>query len=194
MAEYPQEVRPGGRGFPGAEVYRALKLVVLDVDGTLTDGGIVLDENGVEAKTFYVQDGAGIVLARLAGLEVGLLTARTSKLVERRAAELKIPPQRVLQGVIGKRQGFARLLAASGVQFSEAAYVGDDLIDWPVLREAAWAGCPADARPQVREVCHGIAAANGGRGAVRQILEHLLQMRADGTWERTLAAYLGRES
>src|SRR3954469_3046614 len=115
-------VRPGGRGFPTAEVYTAIKLVVFDVDGVLTDGRIVLDSNGVESKFFNVRDGAGITFLHYAELMVAMVTGRSSAVVEVRARELKIPIERVRQGARVKLPVFEALIAECGVSAAESAY------------------------------------------------------------------------
>lgn len=185
-------VRPGGRGFPPVETYRALKMVVFDVDGVLTDGRIILDANGVESKFFHVHDGSGISFLHKADLRVALLTGRTSPVVDARARELRIPPALVKQGAPVKLPAFTRLLEENGLAAREVAFVGDDIVDLPVLELAGLACCPADGHPDVMRVCHAVAQRNGGQGGARAICEHLLKRRADGSWEKAIERYLGR--
>jgi len=185
-------VRPGGKGFPPPEVYRAIKLVVFDVDGVLTDGRIVLDAHGVESKFFHVRDGSGMTFLRKADLLLALVTGRSSPVVDVRARELDIPAARVKQGARVKLPVFRELLAETGLAAAQAAFVGDDLIDLPVLEAAGLACCPGDAHPEVRRACHVIATRPGGRGGARQICEHLLKQRADGSWEKAIGRYLDR--
>jgi len=185
-------VHAGTRGFPAEEVYRALKLVIFDVDGVLTDGRIVLDSNGAESKFFNVRDGAGIAFLNKTDIKVALITGRSSAVVDSRARELKIPPERVKQGAKVKLPVFDQLLIENKLKPSEAAFVGDDIIDLPVLERVGLACCPADAHPTVLNTCHVIANAEGGRGGVRGICEHILKQRNDGTWETAIDRYLGR--
>lgn len=160
-----------------------VELLVLDVDGVLTDGGLYYGAEGEQLKRFDVKDGHGLVLAHLAGLRAAILTARRSAIVEKRAAELFIDP--VLQGHRDKRAGLAELLARAKVPAGRCAYVGDDLNDLPALTQVRLAACPADAVEEVRGRCHLVAAAPGGRGAVREILEVIL--RAQGRWDGLVA-------
>ncbi len=185
-------VTPGLRGFPSREIYRGIKLVVFDVDGVMTDGRIILDANGIESKFFDVRDGTGVTILQKAGLNVALITGRSSQVVEHRARELKVPPEFVKQGVKLKLPVFNEMLALAGISAQEAAFVGDDLIDLPVLQAAGLACCPSDSHDDIIPVCHVVAQGRGGRGAVRQICEHVLTSREDGSWERAVGAYLGR--
>jgi 3-deoxy-D-manno-octulosonate 8-phosphate phosphatase (KDO 8-P phosphatase) len=185
-------VHAGARGFPSVEAYRAIKLVIFDVDGVLTDGRIIWDSNGVETKFFNVRDGAGIAFLNKTEIKVALITGRSSVVVDNRARELKIPPERVKQGAKVKLPVFEKLLAENNLSASEAAFVGDDIIDLPVLERAGLACCPADAHPDVLKTCHVVGNAKGGKGGVRGICEHILKQRDDGTWEKAIDRYLGR--
>ncbi|HQR19942.1 MAG TPA: HAD-IIIA family hydrolase [Burkholderiaceae bacterium] len=153
-----------------------VRLVVLDVDGVLTDGRLYYGPAGEEMKVFDVRDGHGIRMLLSRGIEVAILSARNSPIVERRARELGIT--RVLQGRGDKAAAFRELLAATQVAAEEAAFVGDDLPDLPVLRQAGFAATVEDARNEVRTVAHWIAPQRGGRAAVRAIAEFIL--RAQG--------------
>ena len=157
---------------------RDIELLVLDVDGVLTDGGLYYGAEGEQLKRFDVKDGHGLVLAHLVGLRVAILTGRRSAIVEKRAAELWIDP--VLQGQRDKRTGLAQLLAQAKVPAERTAFAGDDLNDLPAMSQVRLAACPADAVGEVRERCHYVAQAPGGRGAVREILETIL--KAQGKW------------
>lgn len=163
----------------------SLRLLVLDVDGVLTDGSIVL---GVEEelKAFHAQDGLGITLAREAGLAVGILTGRSSRSVARRAAELKV--DHLVQGRPDKDAALTELLETLGLREDQLAAMGDDWIDLPLLRRAALAACPADARPEVAAHCHFVAHHDGGRGAVRDFVDLLLKAR--GQHGELLGRYL----
>jgi 3-deoxy-D-manno-octulosonate 8-phosphate phosphatase (KDO 8-P phosphatase) len=185
-------VVPGGRGFPTLEAYRAIKLFVFDVDGVLTDGRIVIDNHGNETKFFHVRDGSGISMLNWGGFITAILSGRDSPLVQFRARELKIPPERVKQGAKVKLPVFHALLNECGVTPAQTAYFGDDVIDCPVLELAGIACCPGDAHAEAREVSHCAATERGGHGAVRQLIEHLLKARQDGSWERARGRYLGQ--
>lgn len=159
--------------------------LVLDVDGVLTDGGLNYGPDGELFKRFDVKDGHGLVLWRELGFTTGILTARSSKMVEIRAGELRIP--HVLQGERDKGKGFDKLLGMMGVEPSKIAYIGDDVNDLPVLSRVGFSATPADGRPEVRELVHYVCERPGGRGAVRELCEVLL--KAKGRWEDALAIH-----
>jgi 3-deoxy-D-manno-octulosonate 8-phosphate phosphatase (KDO 8-P phosphatase) len=186
------DVVPGPKGFPSQAVLRKLKLVLFDVDGVLSDGRIVLNDDGEQTKFFHVRDGAGITLLQNGGLMAGVVTGRMSNVVNVRAKELKIPPERVRQGAVVKAPAVKQLLSELNVAADETGYVGDDLIDMPVLELVGVACCPADAYREVLAACHVVSKKKGGRGAVRSICEFLLKARDDGSWERAVDIYLGR--
>jgi 3-deoxy-D-manno-octulosonate 8-phosphate phosphatase (KDO 8-P phosphatase) len=160
-----------------------IQLVVFDVDGVLTDGGLWYGDAGETVKRFDVKDGHAMVLARLVGLPVALLTARTSKLVEVRAAELKLA--KVFQGRREKGPAFDELCAEFGLPPSSVAYMGDDLNDLAPLARAGLAACPLDAVPEVRAVAHVVSTRPGGHGAARELLE--LVLKATHRWDKVLA-------
>lgn len=162
-----------------------VRLLVLDVDGVLTDGTFVLTPDGDELKMFHARDGLGLALLQNAGVDVALLTGRRSRAVERRAAELGLA--RVVQGQSDKLAGIDALLGEFGVEDRRLAYMGDDLTDLPALRRAGFAAAPADAPAEVRAVADFVADHPGGRGAVRDLCEHLL--RRMGRWEDVLARF-----
>jgi 3-deoxy-D-manno-octulosonate 8-phosphate phosphatase (KDO 8-P phosphatase) len=159
---------------------QALKLVLTDVDGVMTDGRIVLLPGGGEAKSFHVRDGLGLVLAKAAGLRTGLISGRPSAEVERRAAELGMDVVR--QGVADKRACLAEIRAEHGLDSHEIAYIGDDLNDLSLLREVGVSAAPADAPPEVREAASMVTETRGGEGCLREFVEAIL--RARGDWER----------
>lgn len=165
---------------------KAIRLVAMDVDGVLTDGGILLGTGEVELKRFDVRDGTGIKYLHRAGLATALITGRTSAVVARRAEELGITE--VHQGALVKMEVFRALLARRGLRPEEVAYIGDDLPDLPVLRAAGLAAAVADAHPLVRAAAHVVTCAPGGRGAVRELAELLL--KAQGRWQEILSRYL----
>jgi len=165
------------------EKARAVTLLVLDVDGVLTDGGLYYGAQGEALKRFAVKDGHGLVLAHLVGLRAAILTARRSEIVERRAAELWLSP--VSQGNKDKRAGLLALLDEASVPASRAGYVGDDVNDLPAMAEVGFRACPCDAAPEVRKAADYVARAQGGRGAVRETVELIL--KAQGRWQQALS-------
>lgn len=154
--------------------------LVFDVDGVLTDGGLWYGPSGEVMKRFDVKDGHALVMARLAGLPVALLTARTSSIVEVRARELQLA--RVYQGRREKGPAFDELCADLGLSPEAVAYMGDDVNDLPALSRAGLSACPADAAAEVRGAVHFVASSPGGRGAARELVE--LVLKATGRWER----------
>lgn len=155
----------------------AVRLLVLDVDGVLTDGVIALDDRGVETKHFSVRDGSAIALWRRSGRKVAILSGRKAECVDRRAAELGISP--VVQGVSAKREPFLAILSDLAVPAEEALYMGDDWADLPAMAEAGVSACPADAAEEVRAAAHVVAESNGGRGAVREVIQRILKIRGE---------------
>ena len=152
---------------------QAVEFLVLDVDGVLTDGVIAIDDRGVETKHFHVRDGSAIALWRKSGRRVAILSGRSAPCVDHRAAELGIAP--VVQGAKEKGKPFRAMLAEVGLDPSRVCYIGDDLADLPVLAIAGLAACPADAAPEVLAAAHLVATAKGGRGAVREIIDAILE-------------------
>ncbi len=163
-----------------------IKLVAFDIDGVMTDGGLHYTDDGRELKTFNVQDGLGLKLLQRAGLELAIVTGRNSGVVAARAADLGIT--HVFQGVGDKRATVEGLLARLGLGWADCAFMGDDLIDLAVMAQCGLAIAPANARPIVRERAHAVTDAAGGRGAVREAAEFILE--AQGRLEGILAAYL----
>ena len=161
------------------DIASSIQCIVSDVDGVMTDGGIVYDDQGIETKRFHVRDGLGIKLWMKSGFGFGVLTSRSSQVVEKRTAELGI--EHVQQGAGKKLPASAELFAALGVSAEQVCYIGDDLPDLPVMSTVALAVCPADAALDVRESAHWILRSRGGEGAVREAVERLL--RAKHRWE-----------
>ena len=155
---------------------RRIRLLVLDVDGVLTDGRLYLSASGEELKVFHVRDGSGLVALQRAGVTVAIVSGRDSPAVTRRAAELGI--RHVHQGVADKGAELDRLLAELGVAPEELACVGDDTPDAPMLRRAGLAIGVADAHPALLASAHWVTRAKGGRGAVREVCDLLLSARA----------------
>lgn len=167
------------------EKARRTRLLLLDVDGVLTDGGIVYDQDGRETKRFHVRDGHGIKMLRRAGISTGIITGRTSGVVPVRARELGIDIVR--QGAEDKVQVFRAILEETGLSPEETAYVGDDIVDLPLLRAVGFSASVADAEPYVRDAVDFVSSRGGGRGAVREIIEFIL--RATGSWDRAAAKH-----
>ena len=167
----------------------AIRLMVFDVDGVMTDGRLYLSNSGEEMKAFHILDGQGVKMLRESGVDIALLTARQSQIVARRAAELGIV--RVCQGVSDKRTAFDTLLAESRLERKKGGYAGDDLIDLPVLTCCGFAASVPHAPQAVRSRAHYITSAGGGRGAVREICEFV--MRSQGTLEHAIAAFLDKK-
>lgn len=157
---------------------RPIRLLVLDVDGVLTAGGIVLGPEPLEVKEFHVRDGSALALWHRAGNSSALITGRTSAAVERRAGELGVT--QVVQGAARKRAALEQLLNQLAVSAGEACYVGDDLPDLAAMQLAGLAAAVADASPDVRAAAHYVTRTPGGRGAVREVVE--LVLRCQGRW------------
>lgn len=170
-----------------AEQFARVRLLLLDVDGVLTDGRVVYTAAGDEIKSFHVRDGSGIKYWRQAGGRVAILSGRTSDAVVRRAQELGIAP--VVQGADEKLLALRRILSETGLTADQVCAVGDDLPDLPVLTRCGLAVAVADAAPEVKAVAHRVTAAPGGQGAVREAIEWL--MRGQGTWDPVVAALSG---
>lgn len=163
-----------------------VRLLLLDCDGVLTDGRITPVEGAEELKSFHTRDGHGLVLLHRAGLRSGIISGRTSKLVELRAADLGI--SFVRQGALNKVEVFESLLAEVGVEPSQAAYVGDDVVDIPLMRRCALAVAVADATEDTRAAAHYVTQLPGGFGAVREVCELIL--KAQGRWDELMKRYL----
>jgi 3-deoxy-D-manno-octulosonate 8-phosphate phosphatase (KDO 8-P phosphatase) len=165
-----------------------LRLLLFDVDGVLTDGVVTIHADGSESKGFHIKDGAAIVWAQRAGLAVGLLSARTSGATTHRAAQLAV--RIVHQGVSSKRAAFEHILRESETDEQHVGYMGDDLLDLPVLERVGLSAAPSDAAAEVRQAVHWVSSARGGRGAVREFIE--LVLRAQRRWDAVLADYVSK--
>ncbi len=192
---------------------KKIKVILFDVDGVLTDGTIwffpapasgprstdahaerhqdsagygIVSQNMIEAKGFHAHDGTAISLARLAGLKTGIVTKRISETVALRARDLKL--DYVFQGAANKSDVLDKILAESGIRAEEVAYVGDDVIDLPIMSRCGLAIAVANARPQIKEMAHYQTASGGGEGAGRDAVEYILQ--AQGTLEKATEAYI----
>jgi 3-deoxy-D-manno-octulosonate 8-phosphate phosphatase (KDO 8-P phosphatase) len=165
---------------------RLVRLMIFDVDGVLTDGRLYFSDRGEEIKAFNIQDGHGIKMLQSSGVRIAILTARNSAIVERRARELGI--NHVRQGMSDKLAGFQDLLVECGLEARQAGYIGDDLVDLPVLTRSGLAVSVPDAPELVRSRAHYVTAARGGRGAVRELCEMILH--AQGNFDAAVAPYL----
>lgn len=164
-----------------------IRYLILDVDGTLTDGGVYYDATGNELKKFAIKDGAGLVLARTAGIRTVICTGRESAAVRRRAADLKITD--VYQNVSDKAAFLRDFMQQNGCDAQEVAYCGDDLNDLAAMALCGFVACPADAAPEVRAAADYICPQAGGAGAVRGAVEAIL--RQDGRWQAAVQAAFG---
>lgn len=163
-----------------------VRLMIFDVDGILTDGSLHYGPEGEEIKTFNVLDGHGIKLLQQSGVPAAIISARKSPIVARRAGDLGI--QHLFQGVHDKRAAFEQLLAQTGISAEACGFVGDDVIDLPILLRVGFAASVPNAHQEVRSRVHYITQAPGGRGAARELCDFIL--RAQGNYEAALAPYL----
>jgi len=152
-----------------------IKILLLDVDGVLTDGTLLYSASGEESKAFHTQDGFGLRLLHEAGIETGLITARNSEAVNRRGIELKM--RYLYQGASNKLLAFQEILRESGCRPFEISYMGDDWLDLVLLQRAGFSLAPANCVNAVREVVHYVTSLPGGRGAVREACELLLESK-----------------
>ena len=164
---------------------RRIKLIIFDVDGVLTDGGIYHGTNGELFKAFHCRDGFGITLAHSCGIKTAIITGRTSSMTTYRAEELKISA--VMQGQMNKRDAYKKIKAQFSLTDEEICYVADDVIDLPVFVQVGFRAAVGDASPEVIERAHYVANAFGGRGAVREIIEFIL--KAKGFWQAIIERY-----
>jgi len=162
-----------------------VRLLVMDVDGVLTDGRIIYADYGDELKHFDVQDGAGLVFWNRAGLQSGIITARTSRLMKRRAKELRVDV--LVQGQLLKLPAYAQLLKRFRVTEDQVCVIGDDLMELPLLRRAGFAIAVPNAVEDVKRISHYVTQRPGGRGAVREVVELIL--KAKGLWDQILQRY-----
>jgi 3-deoxy-D-manno-octulosonate 8-phosphate phosphatase (KDO 8-P phosphatase) len=171
-----------------------IKVLIFDVDGVLTDGQIFVipgpDGKGIEAKGFAAHDGLGITLGRLGGLRIGIITKRNSQTVAIRAKDLKL--EFVYQGQAHKMNAIKEILAKTGYTIDQLAYVGDDIIDLPVMRQCGLAMATANARQQVKSVAHYVTLNPGGFGGARDAIDFILA--AQGTLDKVIEQYLDEEN
>lgn len=167
------------------EKLKEIRMLLVDVDGVMTDGRIIYDGNGLETKFFNVKDGHGIKMLQRNGVEVGIITGRTSAVVDIRARELGISI--VYQGALRKLESYDDIKLKSGLKDNQIAYMGDDIVDVPVMRRVAFSAAPADALPEVRQLADYVTTRAGGKGAVREICDMII--RARGGWDEVVARY-----
>jgi 3-deoxy-D-manno-octulosonate 8-phosphate phosphatase (KDO 8-P phosphatase) len=165
-----------------------IELMLSDVDGVLTDGSVVFDNQGIETKKFHIADGLGINLWRRAGYRFGMITGRSSHIVRLRAAELGV--ELVRQGVEDKWPVVQQVVAELGLRLNQVCFIGDDLPDLPVVQQVGLGIAVADACEDLRARAHFVTSRAGGRGAVREAIETIL--KAQGRWEDFIQRYLGR--
>jgi 3-deoxy-D-manno-octulosonate 8-phosphate phosphatase (KDO 8-P phosphatase) len=178
---------PLGHGFPPEVQKRAANIttLVIDVDGVLTDGRIVYAEYGDELKFFDVQDGAGLVFWHRAGLKSAIITARTSRLMKRRAKEMRVDV--LIQGALMKLPPYERLLKRWRLSDEQVCCIGDDVMELPLLRRVGLAVAVPNAVEEVRHISHYVTQRSGGRGAVREVIDQIL--KAKGLWDAVLDRY-----
>ncbi len=168
------------------EKAKQIKLVVFDVDGVLTDGSLFVGDDGQEYKAFNARDGLGMKMLQRSGVEIGIITARSSHVVEHRMHNLDI--QHVYQGKLEKLPAFEELVKKLGLDFEQTAYVGDDVVDLPVLKRAGLAIAVQDAHPIAKQHAHWQTPHNGGRGAARDVCD--LIMEAQNTLDTQVQYFL----
>ena len=165
---------------------RKIKLLILDCDGVLTDGRIILLPDGDETKAFDVKDGHAMVMAQRAGLRIAIISGRKSSIVRARAKELGVAHLHEMAWV--KKEPYEKILAEEGLGDEEVCYVGDDVVDIPLLRRAGLGVAVADAVEETKQQSHMVTARGGGRGAVREVIELIL--KAQDKWDEAMARYL----
>ena len=169
------------------EKARQTRLVIFDVDGVLTDGSLFLGDDGQEYKAFHSRDGHGMKMLQSTGVRIGIITGRTSQVVKLRMESLGVA--HVFQGQLDKLPAYRQLQTEMGLQASQIAYVGDDVVDLPIMRQVGLAIAVQDAHPLVKQHAHWLTPSPGGRGAGRDVCE--LIMEAQGRLQPLLEAYLG---
>lgn len=164
-----------------------IKLVLMDVDGVLTDGRLIYDNYGDELKFFDVQDGLGLALLGLAGIKTAIITAKKSKVVKRRAREASIT--HLFMNATDKGKIYYHLLKKYNLGHENICCIGDDLLDVPMMRKAGLAVAVSNATDEVKQAAHYITQRSGGRGAVREVVELIL--KSQGKWEDLTRRWLG---
>lgn len=162
-----------------------ITMLLCDVDGVLTGGGIILGSQGQELKQFDVQDGMGITLAKEGGLKTGIITGRESEAVERRAKELKFDI--IYQGTKNKMQNLISIMDEFHLDYENICYMGDDLLDMNIMIRSGISACPGNARREVKEISDIITKNKGGEGAVRELVEIIL--KTQNKWQNIVNKY-----
>ena len=162
-----------------------IKMVIADVDGVLTDGSITIDASGNELKTFNAKDGSGIKFLHRVGIKFAIITGRQSSAVEIRANELKIKD--VYQNSKKKIEAYRKILSENGLKDENVCYIGDDLVDIPVMQKVGFSVAVADSVTEVLEIVDYVTKANGGKGAVREVVEKII--KGQGKWEEITSRY-----
>jgi len=165
---------------------RRVKMLILDVDGVLTDGRIIYNNSGDELKVFSVQDGFGMFLLNKAGIRSVIITAKKSRALIKRAKEMKVV--KVYQNAVNKERVYEEVLKRFKLKDDEVCYIGDDLIDIPILKRAGFAVGVRDGASEIKSTCHYLTKKAGGRGAVREVIDIIL--KAQGKWEEVTRVYL----
>lgn len=172
------------------ERIKGVRWLVLDVDGVLTDGRVIIDDDGREIKHFNVRDGHALKMVMRYGINVMFLTGRKSRVLEHRARELGITE--VHQKVLNKLDYFMELMVEKGIQFADVAYIGDDVVDIPLLKRVAFSATVADAAEEVPPMVDYVSPFKGGKGAVRDVCKNILQVQ--GKWREVAERYHFPES
>lgn len=169
-----------------AELSKNIKLLLLDVDGVMTNGEIIIGQNGELCKAFNAMDGLGISLAKRYGIQVGIITGRKSGIVEHRAAELNI--DMLYMGIKNKFETLKEILMQGQYTAEQIAFMGDDLNDLPIIKNVGFVIAPANAAVELRERAHYICRRSGGNGAIREAIEYILKNQ--GLWSKVINDYL----
>ena len=165
---------------------KKIKLLILDVDGVMTDNRLVYSDDGIESKSFYTRDGHGMVMLQKSNVEIGIITGRKSQLVSNRMSDLKV--KHVYQGVPDKLPTFLKLVEELDINLEEIAYIGDDILDLPILMRIGLAITPSDGDDEVKARVDYISKFEGGKGCVREVCEII--MRSQGSWQKQMDFYL----
>ena len=166
---------------------RKIKYIVIDIDGTMTDGGVYYDENGNELKKFCTKDAAGFFAAHRVGMKIMVLTGRICAATTRRMTELKV--DYLHQNVKDKVSFLKKFMTENNIGREELAYIGDDLNDYPPMQLAAFVGCPADSCREIKQIATYVSPVKGGYGAVRDIIEHMLMESEE--WDEAISEVYG---
>lgn len=166
-----------------------IKLLILDIDGVLSDNKLYYGDNGIEYKSFHTRDGHGMVMLQKSGIEIGIITGRKSLLIDKRMKDLKV--KHVYQGVPDKLPTFLKLIEQEQLALDEIAYMGDDILDLPILTRVGLAACPKNADTEVPPHVHYVSRFNGGEGCVREMCELIL--KSQDLWQQHMDFYLRKK-